>query len=239
MNDIVRWDEQLAKAAKEVASLERPSISQISTKSGVMTYQNSPVPGNKMEVIIIASAFENRYYNKRFDPNKREPPKCFALSITGEEMIPHEDVKEKEAESCAVCPMGQWGSDPSGGKGKACKNVRRLGLLPAGTENIKTAELALISIPVTSAKNWANYVNLCAAEYSRPPWALKTEISIVPDAKTQFAIKFKTTGFVEDGKLGEISQRINSVQEVLLTPYDQSGEIEGSYPGESKKDRKF
>lgn len=242
MNDLVKWSDQLAKEAKEVASLERPALSQISTRAGQLVYQGQPVPGNKLPCIVIASAFENRYYDRPFDPNNRSAPKCFALSLTGEGMAPNsDDVPTPESENCQTCNLYKWGSDPKGGKGKACKQVRRLALLPAGAVaagNAKTVEMALISIPVTSARNWANYVNNCAAEYARPPWALITEISTKPDAKTQFQITFSTIGQVGDEFLGDMQKRIEQAQTVLLTPYDTSGELNGSYPGEEKK-RKF
>lgn len=236
MNDLVKWNDELAKYAKEVASIERPALSQISTRAGQLVYQGQPIPGNKLPCVVIASAFENRYYDKPFDPINRAAPKCFALSLDDpRNMVPHPDVPQPQHENCDGCPMYKWGSDPRGGKGKACKQVRRLALLPVGAlleGNVKTAEIALISIPVTSAKNWANYVNNCAAEYSRPPWALITEITTQPDAKAQFLIKFQTKGLVGDEYLGDVQKRIETVNQILLTPYDMAGNIDGSYPGE-------
>lgn len=241
MNELVRWEEKLAADAKALASVERPALSQISTRAGQLVYQGQPIPGNKLPCIVVASAFENRYYDKPFDPNKRESPKCFSLSLTGEDMAPSEKSPEQQSESCATCPMFRWGTDPKGGKGKACKQVRRLALLPASAVtqgNVKTAEIALISIPVMSAKNWANYVNSCAAEYARPPWAMLTEVSTQPDPKSQFQIKFSALGIVGNEFLSDIERRIESVQQILLTPYDASGNIDDTYPGEEKK-RKF
>lgn len=241
MNEIVSWSDRLAKEAKAVASVERPSLSQISTRAGQLVYQGVPIPGNKLPCIVIASAFENRYYDKPFDPNKREAPKCFGLSLTGVDMVPDPAVTAPQAPTCGECPMFKWGSDPKGGKGKACKQVRRLALIPAQAAldgSVKTAEIALISIPVTSAKNWANYTSFCAAEYSRPPWALLTEISTKPDAKSQFQIMFATKGLVGDEFLADIEKRMESVQQILLTPYDMAGNIAESYPGEEKK-RKY
>ncbi len=241
MNELVRWEEMLAKEAKAVAAVERPALSQISTRAGQLVYQGQPVPGNKLPCIVIASAFENRYYDRPFDPNNRSAPKCFSLSLTGEDMVPSAEVPEPISPACATCDFNKWGSDPKGGKGKACKQVRRLALLPAGAVvngGSKTVEMALIRIPVTSARNWADYVNNCATEYSRPPWALITEISTEPNAKTQFQIIFKTVGIVGDEALGDMQKKIELAQNVLLTPYDTSGEIAGSYPGEEKK-RKY
>lgn len=237
MNEVVRWDEELAKQAKEVASLERPALSQISTKGGFLRYQDQAIPGNKLSCIVVASAFENRYYDKPFDPDRRESPVCWAISLTGEDMAPNpEDVKTPVSPTCAECPNFQWGSQGNGKKGKLCKSVRRLGLIPTSSVadgNAAKAEVALLSVPVTSAKNWANYVNQCSAEFARPPWALITEVYTEPDPKNQFAIKFRCIGAVADEMLGDLMKKVELVQPILLTPYDQSGNTAGSYPGES------
>jgi len=224
----VRWDEKLAESAKEVAKLERPALSQISLRAGMMTYQKQPVPGNKLLVVIVASCFENKLFKGKFDPNKYEAPSCYALSLTGEGMVPHEDAAHKESEVCETCEQNKWGSAGGGSKGKACKQVRRLAIIPAAAlkdGNVATAELAVISIPVTSARNWANYVNTISAEHQRPPWGMLTEIRTVPDAKTQFQVQFEAKGIVTEEYLGAIYKRIDPAAQVLLTPYDDSGVV--------------
>ena len=61
--------------------------------------------------------------------------------------------------------MGSVGKiDPrkQGNKGKACKERRRLAIIPAAAikdGEIAKAELAVLSLPVTSLGNWGNYVN--------------------------------------------------------------------------------
>src|SRR5882762_1148947 len=224
----VRWDEKLAESAKEVAKLERPALSQISLRAGMMTYQKQPVPGNKLLVVIVASCFENKLFKGKFDPNKYEAPSCYALSLTGENMAPHEDAKDKESEVCETCEQNKWGSAGGGSKGKACKQVRRLALIPAGAlqdGNVASAELAVMSIPVTSARNWANYVNAIAAEHQRPPWGMLTEIRTEPDAKTQFQVKFEAKGMVAEDYLPQIYKRVAPAAQTLLTPYDDSGVV--------------
>jgi len=224
----VRWEEELERYGKQVATLERPALSQISLRGGVMTYQGQNVPNNKLDVIVVASVFENRWFKNRFDPNKRENPNCFALSIDGKDMVPHEVSPERQSETCEDCPLFQWGSDPNGGRGKACKQVRRLALLPASflattDANLSTLEMALLSIPVTSGRNWANYVHAVSAEYKRPYWAVLTEIAVVPHKTHQFEVKFTTKNIVNEQYLKALLDRVNSAQAVLMSPYDYSG----------------
>lgn len=243
--ELTNWQEELAKEAKEVASRERPSTSQIGLRAGVMMYQGQQIPGNNLDCIILTSATEYRYDTKPFDPNNIAPPDCFSLSLSGEEMVPSDKSVSIQAERCDLCPHHSWSPNPKrpGKNHKACKERRRLALLPASvlqTGNFKTAELAVLTIPVTSVKYWGTYVNALAAEYGRPPWAVVANIAARPHPVNQFEVNFKTVKPIEEEFLGGIRSRIAMAEEVLLTPYDASGlTVPGSDPMKPAKDRKF
>ena len=217
---------ELASFAKEAAANERPSVSKISLKSGVISYGGQPVAGNNMDVIIIAAAYKNTLYKGRYNPDKIENPNCFAMSATGTDMAPHENVNEPENETCSGCPMSEWGSDPGGGRGKACKEGRRLILLPASAlddiEAIRTGELAILDMPVTSVKNWSNLVNALAAE-GRPSWSVVTNVRTAPDAKTQFKVVLTAVQKIDDVEaIQAIKARMNDALRIALTPYEET-----------------
>lgn len=243
--EVTNWQEELAKSAKEVANKERPAVSQIGLRAGIMMYQGQAIPGNKLDVIILSSAVEYRYDTKSFDPNNITPPDCFALSLDGEDMVPNDSAVAQQAPTCAECPMSKWTPNPKkpGKNHKPCKEKRRLALLPADvlkTGNAKTAELALLNVPTTSIKNWATFVNTINAEYARPPWAMVAEISAAPHMTNQFEVKFKPLSPIPDEFLGEIRARIAAAEAQLLTPYDSSGlTVPGSDPMKPAKERKF
>ena len=79
---------------------------------------------------------------------------------------------------------------------------RRLLLIPADSittaESVASAEVAALRPPVTSLKNYANYVQTVAATLKRPPLAVITELSVVPDPKTQFKVVFNVVKAIED-----------------------------------------
>jgi hypothetical protein len=224
--EIVNWEEKLAAEAKAVATLERPSLTSVSLRSGVMSINDVAVPGNKLDCVVIASVFEHQYFAKPYDPNNITAPDCFALSLTGKDMVPHDDVPEKQSTICANCGKFQWGSDPKpNSKGKACKEKRRLAILPAASlkdGEVLKAEMATMTLPVTSVRNWGNYVNSVAAEFGRPPWAMLTEISVHPHMKNQFEVKFQARGVVSDGYLSDLNKRAIGAADTLMTPYDMS-----------------
>src|SRR5271156_7126172 len=105
----VNWEEELAKDAKRSAESERPALAAISLRGGIMMYEKVQIPGNKLNVIIVASMMQRLFYDKPFDPNKPASPICFAFhdGEDGVPWVPHEKVHEKQAETCALCPMSE------------------------------------------------------------------------------------------------------------------------------------
>lgn len=232
---MVSWEDKMAAKAKDAAASERPSVSTISFKSGVMKYMDQAVPENNMDVISISTAHEHALYLDRYEADKPKPPSCFAISLDGENMVPHPNVKEPQNPTCDGCKYLEWGSDLKGGRGKACKQIRRLGLVSASAEDLNKAELAMAKIPVTSVGNWANYVNSVSAMYNRPPDAVITNMSVIPDAKTQFKVLFNTAGLLTEEQYAQIESRLEMVQNMLMTPYDVSETAAEPEEGNSKK----
>lgn len=236
----VAWDEELAKSATEVAALETPKLASFSFRAGVLAYQGVALPGNKLECIIVASGFVHRLYEGAFDADNPQAPICFALSLTGEDMEPHEASANPQSDKCETCENFKWGSAEKG-RGKACKAGRNLIAIPkTALENgIAKAEMGKMTIPVTSVRGWANYVNALATQYRRPPWAMLTEVSVVPDVKTQFQIKFTPTGMVGEEHLAAIRSKIEMANAVLMAPYEHSESVEKPKDDKPKKERKF
>ena len=220
--DLVNYDEELAKLAKAATKTERPDTSTIGTKSGILTYNKQPVPNNKLDCIIIASTHVNLYYDEKFDQNDPKNPVCFAYSEDPDEreMVPHPASSKPQADRCADCWANKWNSDPEGGRGKACKNSRRLALIPGGT----TAEIATLSLPVTSVNNWGMYVNKIATLFSRPPLGIITQIGTVPDVKSQFKITFLNLELVDKGMLAGLFEKAKLARELIEKVYEPNPE---------------
>jgi hypothetical protein len=74
--------------------------------------------------------------------------------------------------SCAVCPLAQFGSDPKGGRGQACKQVRQILLLRP--DHILPE---IVNIPPTSLKNATQYFRRLASRRI-PYWGLITHLKL-------------------------------------------------------------
>ena len=218
--------------AKSLLESERPAMSFMSLKSGVMAIGGEAVPGNEMDCIIVAAVSENCFYDTRYDPDTKTNPACYAIGEgRAEDLVPYADSEKKQAEACASCPNFEWGSDPNGGRGKACKERRRLALIPADG----TAEMCLLSIPSTSLKNWSNHVRAIVATTGMSPAGVITKIKVVPSAKNQFEVKLSVVRNVPEHTLPAVMSKRGDALGTLLAPYPPIEEQEQT----KGKKRKF
>jgi hypothetical protein len=223
---MVNWEAELAALAVVTTETEKPTGNWVSFQGGQLKVGGNLQKDNRAEVVVIGSVFENQWYKDRYDPNNPTPPHCFALSESDEDLKPHEDSLSPQAPSCAECPKNQWGSDPNGGKGKACKNVRRLALISAhDLAHVDRAEFAIAKLPVTSVKNWSTYALQVANVLKLPPLGVKTEMSVAPNAKTQFQVDFQLVDKVEREHIPALLSKRADAIPLLFAPYDKPVEV--------------
>jgi hypothetical protein len=230
---IVSWADKLAGFAKEAAKEEKATGTMVTCRSGQLMIAGQPVAGNKLSVVIIGSIYENAYYSDDYDSDNPKSPTCFAFAKTEEALVPHEDSAKAEHDKCKGCQYNEFGSADKG-KGKACKNIRRLAMIsasPLNAETVQSGEVALMKLPVTSVKEWTKYVQTLNLAHKRPAFAVITELGAVPDPKTQFKITFTFKGLIEDDLVGALVERHQTVYDLMAIPYAQNTEA----PAEPKK----
>jgi len=232
------WEAKMATAAEKSAKAERPvsMLSGISTRGGVLTVDERPVPGNELDVVVLVAVHENQKFDGPYNPDSHQIPSCYSFGDPDAEdpegsMAPHEEASDKQGDDnglCAGCWANAMGSDPTPGrKGKACKNVRRLALITAdcvsSADDIASAEVRVLKVPVMSVKGWATYVRQDLKELGRPYWGVVTTVKVVPDAKSQFKILFTFKELVDftDETFDALEKLIEKVKPQLTTPYVQ------------------
>jgi len=232
---IAKWDEELARQAKLAAAMEESTATGnfFSLKGGILAFNDAPVPNNEMAVIILDSVLENVYYEGKYDPDTPSSPICFAFGREEKAMTPHKivfDAGNNQSDKCHGCEHNEWGSANTG-RGKACRNTRRLALIPAGTfdagrfkpfndENqLETASIAYMKLPVTSVKGYAAHVKQIANALSRPPHAVYTKVSVRPDPQTQFKVVFEPLSIIPNELLGVVMKRNDEAQKAIEFPY--------------------
>ena len=244
--EVIDWEAQMRADAEIAAGAQRSAGGGgkfFSMKSGVLSFDDNPLPGNQMAVVILADIMENSWYEGAYDPSVPASPKCFAFGRHEDAMEPHvkvdqEDYFERQHDVCQGCPRNEWGSAPTG-KGKDCKNVMRLAMIPAGQYKGKgsgrnityeldlyedeahfaRAEVAFMKVPVMSVKNYAKYVKQLAADIGRPPWGVITNVYLEPDPKSQFKVSFELVDTLDTDLLPAVMNRHKAEETTIDFPY--------------------
>ena len=237
---VANYVDRMAALAQEAVEQEKSvsSGSFISFKSGRISFQGNTIKGDELDVIVIDSVLENCYYPGVNDSDNPAPPVCYAFGRDEKTMAPHAESSSPQSELCSECQWNKFESAEQG-RGKACKNVRRLALLPsdaaASAEAVGSAEMAFAKIPVTSVKGWATYVRGLSTLEKKPPIAVITTIGTVPDDKSQFKVTFNKAENVDSDLLPALLDRFDAVKGEIMFPYPAPSEEQAKPAGRGAK----
>jgi hypothetical protein len=246
---MVKWEEEMEKRSQiAAAATAAASGTFVGLKAGVISIDKVPVKGNEIEAVVLSHCFENALYPGKYDPENPTSPICFAFGVATPDMtadqvsklqdtmVPHEMSVEpqghkdkadagKPGGKCSTCWANQWASAEEG-RGKACKNVRRLGLIAGDDDSIKSADaiaaekVYYLKTPVMSGKNWDSYVKDVAKTLKRPPLGVVTKIGIQRDEKAQFLVIFDVVKKIDSAEQFEaIIAKADDVTAQISFPY--------------------
>ena len=108
----------------------------------------APLTERAVKGIILVHHPINAYWAAEYSGEKN-PPDC--SSMDGRTGVTRET---GEMKPCVACPKNQWGTDPKGSGGKACKNMRRVYILREGY-----MFPFLLTLPPTSLENFNEYLS--------------------------------------------------------------------------------
>src|ERR1017187_9247309 len=79
---MVKWEEELARQADIAAAVTGAARGTfISIRGGIITVDKTPIPGNKLELVVLNHCFENAFYEDSYDEGNPVPPVCFAFGV--------------------------------------------------------------------------------------------------------------------------------------------------------------
>ena len=214
--------EMLAKQASSEAAREvdtRPSNISIRGKKFRIGDENL---GDSIKVVVGVAAYENTWYDRPYDPENVSPPACFALSMDDANIEHHPDSPMPQKDGpCSMCDLAQWGSGANG-KGKACKNARRLSLLAFDDNaNLGEAQMAMLKCPPTSLKSWASYAKSITLRYKRPTSTVITEVSF-NDSNDYPQLEFDLVELLNEEDIKTVMVRSEELESFALKPYNTS-----------------
>lgn len=206
----------------------------ISLRGGKFSHQGATL-GREIEVIILSFSHVKTYYGQAFDAENMTAPGCMAVSETGKDMVPVEDAPNKQAEACGSCPLNKFNTAEKG-KGKACKDGRRLAVISTEVDDLSEAEIALITVPPSSLKNFAGYERTLHNKLKVPSLGVITKISMDEDAEWP-TLDFEVVKQITDKKMLAmlIKRREDETNELLMGTPDFSNYVP---PAAGKKGKK-
>lgn len=174
---------------ENLAGMGRIQFERVKMPSGGgLAFEIADESGEPTAVSEITGIIIDRYPVNAYWPDKfagaKNPPACVAMDgHTGE---------GEPGGLCAKCPHNQWGSDEDG-RGKACKNLHRIYILPPGD-----VLPILIALPPTSLANFNAYMLRLTSKAKRPYWAVLTKVKL-EKATNAAGISFSRAVFTKVG----------------------------------------
>jgi hypothetical protein len=239
--ELAPWELELMSEARDERSKETLGIPRITHKGGVLKVDEKPVEGNKVKLAIIDFTLAKEYYADSYEEGVAQTPACYAFGKDESTMTPHAAAPEKQADKCAGCKWNAFGTAEKG-RGKACKDTRRLLVLHAsGVENpeaMAQMEKRQISIPPASLKNWSHYLS-SLGDLTRTGNVREgiVEVSTGPNPKGGgHVLTFAFAGPVPSAGLQKIMELKRSSEGALTQPFPALEKQEPKAP--ARKNRK-
>lgn len=197
------------------SQLQAPSSNKISTKGKLFTLPNGKSDPGPLRVVILDFAWALVHYKGVFNAAQPASPDCWALgrdTPDSGKLSPDPSVQKPYATSCNKCPKNQWKSDAQG-RGKACKNQRRL--IVVGADGDRNSEPLTLYVSPGALKNFDGYVASLASTHGLLPIQVVTEISF--DANQAYpSLKFAMAE--KHAKLEEMFSLKAKAEEMLFRP---------------------
>jgi hypothetical protein len=133
--------------------------------------------GGSFKAVILDYTCIREYYPGAYDKDNIEPPACFAINPEPKLLNPSANSPDRQNETCKGCQHDVWGSGANG-KGKACKEGRKLAVVPpSGDED----PIWMLKVSPTAITPFDGYVTSVARVFGLPPISVVSEIGFDPN----------------------------------------------------------
>lgn len=170
-----------------------------------------------LQLVVVDFVSRNEYYEGTYNPNEIMPPACFAIHPEPKQLAPSDNSPNKQSDTCAGCPMNEFGSSPVGG-GKACKNTRLLAVLPPDAD--EDTEIWTLKVSPTALKAFDGFVAGVNRVFQLPPVGVVVTVGF-NDAKDFPSLEF--TDPMPNENVVVHFGRQEEAREMLLREPDVSG----------------
>lgn len=217
----VSIEDQIQKQLAELkGQISAPPANKISTAGKIFTLPDGRKTQGPLNLIVLDFVWLLAHYKGTYKAGNPQPPDCWAIGRAkpeSGELKPHESVEQPYGEDCKICPKNQWNTADNG-RGKACKNQRRL-IVVEQDATLSNDPYTLYVSP-GALKNWEAYVNLLSKTHGILPLQAITKVSF-DEHQTYSSLRFE---FVErHDRLNEVWALKEKAQDLLWRDIDTRG----------------
>lgn len=165
----------------------------------------------QIEGIILLNHDTNGYWLSGSEYDMNVSPEC--TSVNGKTGFGN------PGGACATCPYNQYGSDPNGGKGKACKNMRSLYILQDGSPMPVN-----LLLPPTSRKPFTDFCQNAFIMRNRPMWASIVRITLKKESQggNNYSVaQFERVADFEGEKLAAVMEYAKGMRQNIVDMLEQ------------------
>ncbi len=251
--EVMSYKDRMAALVAQTKKAEAPAGGFISTKGSRLSVGDVRLPNDTIRAIVIEYRKDNEFYPNAYVAGQSAAPICSAIVRPQEILTPWRKPREDDdpenvtydeatglvsdsvdpqvpaGHGCDSCRMLEWGSaklikgKQGSGKGKACRESRRLHLLAADQcttpEDAARAPFMTLIPPPTSLDNFKRFANEVSTVLGLPVFAAVVDITLVPDDAYMFTIQYKIVEAIKDeGILNALLTRHEQLSGKHITP---------------------
>lgn len=177
------------------------------------------ITGDPQELVILDFVSTNMLYDGVYDPSNVQPPVCFAIGDNPDRLIASDNSSDKQSDTCASCPMNRY-ETAARGKGKACKNMRLLAVMPVDATD--EDPIWLLRVSPTGLKSYDGYVRNLAQRNNLAPIQVVTKVGFDPNEEYP-SLRFAPEATLDGERLAFFASRMEEAAELIRTEPDYSG----------------
>ena len=204
----------------------------IGTEDGIMR-RGENVIGTELNAVVLGVSIDHALYPGRYQKGQPNNPICFYVGSDLEHAKPHASAPAPQHATCEGCLKDAFGSGQ--GNAKACRQSRRLLLLPWG-DNVdpEADQLYRLRVPPTSIKHVSAYYEKLKS-FKRPMQTVVTHIEIRGHETNRFEVVLTPIERIDGEVIVTLARRAQEGREALFSvPIADQGKKKGAAPGRRK-----
>lgn len=184
----------------------------ISTKGMRLTYRGNTLE-TPLAVLVLAWAQDFAYFDSPYKEDDIKPPACAALARKSiNDLTPLKDAPAIQSKLCGDCPMNEFGSDPMGGRGKACANRYRVAILPANDTN---HDIAMVRVSPSGYAGFETFINRVEQKGAGPVTTWIHAMDFQPGSDYP-VLEFHEQHVIDDGEvLAAVLARVDEAEALV------------------------